>query len=419
MQNKVIVVGAGAAGMMAAIAAAESGAEVVLLERNDRVGKKLRITGKGRCNVTNNKDTNAHIAAFRHNGKFMYAALNRWKVEDVKNFFESNGVPLKVERGERVFPQSDNGQDIVDALKRKLDQLGVNICFQARVHSLLRSEKRVLGVLLENGEKIYGDSVIIATGGQSYTGTGSTGDGYRLARTVGHKIVEPRAALVPVNVREKDVALLQGLSLRNVEVRIYDKNGKMLDSEFGELMFTHFGLSGPVILTLSATASDWWQKNQGDLIADIDLKPALSREKLDARLLREIKEQPSRIYKNLLGALLPQKLIEPFMARSGIDGKKVSNQLTREDREVIIDLLKGFWFTLSGTRDLNEAIVTAGGVDVREISPKTMGSKLCDNLFFCGEVMDVDAITGGYNLQAAFSSGYVAGCAAAECGGAI
>ena len=400
--------------MMAAIAAADNGADVVLIERNERAGRKLRITGKGRCNVTNAKDVPEHVAAFRHNGKFLYAALNCWKPQDVWDFFEGCEVPLKVERGDRVFPVSDQAQDVVDALVRVLKESGVRLVTEARVHQLLRSEDAVRGVILEDGRRFEADSVIVASGGMSYQRTGSTGDGYRWAESVGHRIVPVRPALVPLVVREKDAAWMQGLSLRNVGFCVYDKNGKEWYRDFGELMFTHFGLSGPVVLSASGVLSDWWMEHQGDLMADIDLKPALSAEQLDARILREIAAQPNRVYKNLLGALLPQKLIEPFVRRSGIEGTKVSNQLSKEDRAVMVDLLKGFWFTLSGTRPMEEAIVTAGGVDVKEVSPKTMASKLCAGLYFCGEVLDVDALTGGYNLQAAFASGFVAGSAAAR-----
>ena len=413
--KKVVIIGAGASGMMAAIAAADNGAEVLVLEKNDRVGKKIRITGKGRCNVTSAKVLEEHIKSFAHNGKFMYTPLNRLTPEDTYRFFEETGVPLKVERGDRVFPQSDNAQDIVDALLRRMEEKGVQIKLNKAVKTLLRNQEgKLLGVMCDDGERIMADSVIIATGGASYPGTGSSGDGYKLAKSVGHKIVDIRPALVPLIAKESDISQLQGLSLRNVKLSVYDKKGKLLVSQFGELLFTHFGLSGPVVLTASGILSEYWQKNGGELMGDIDLKPALSREKLDERLLREIKEQPKRSYKNLLGALMPQLLIAPFINRSGIAYNKVSNQLSKEDREVIIDLLKGYWFTLTGTRPLAEGIVTAGGVEVKEIAPKTMESKLCSNLYIVGELLDVDAVTGEFNLQAAFSTGYLAGTSAAQ-----
>ena len=413
--KKVVIIGAGASGMMAAIAAADNGAEVIVLEKNDRAGKKIRITGKGRCNVTSAKALEEHIKSFAHNGKFMYTPLNRLTPEETYRFFEEAGVPLKVERGDRVFPQSDNAQDIVDALVKQMHLKGVQLKLNKTVKTLLRSQEgKLLGVMCADGERIMADCVIIATGGASYPGTGSSGDGYKFAKSVGHKIVDIRPALVPLVVKESDISQLQGLSLRNVKFSVYDKKGKLLVSQFGELVFTHFGLSGPVVLTASGILSDYWLKNAGDLMGDIDLKPALSREKLDERLLREIKEQPKRSYKNLLGALMPQLLIAPFINRSGISYNKLSNQLTKEDREVIIDLLKGYWFTLTGTRALIEGIVTAGGVEVKEVSPKTMESKLCPNLYFAGEVLDIDAVTGGFNLQAAFSSGYLAGLSAAQ-----
>lgn len=412
--NKVVIIGAGAAGLMAAIAAADNGAEVWLLEKNDRVGKKIRITGKGRCNVTSAKSLDEHIKSFAHNGKFMYTPYSVLSPEDTYRFFEELGVPLKVERGDRVFPQSDNAQDIVDALLKKAESLGVNILLNKAVKTLLRSsEGQLLGVLCADGERILADKVIITTGGASYPGTGSNGDGYKFAKSVGHTLVAIRPALVPLVVKEEDIAKLQGLSLRNVALSIYDKKGKLLIEQFGELLFTHFGLSGPVVLTASGKVSDYWQKQNGELMAIIDLKPALSPEKLDDRLLREIKDQPKRSYKNLLGALLPQLLIEPFIKRSGIEAMKQSNQLTKEDRAVIIDLLKGYWFTITATRPLAEGIITAGGISVKEIAPKTMQSKLCENLYLAGEVIDVDAVTGGFNLQAAFSMGFLAGKSAA------
>ena len=413
--NKVVIIGAGAAGLMAGIAAAENGAEVTILEKNDRAGKKIRITGKGRCNVTSAKSLDEHIKAFAHNGKFMYTPYSALSPEEIYSFFEEAGVPLKVERGDRVFPQSDNAQDIVDALVKKCESLGAKIVYDKAVKTLLRSaEGELLGILCADGERISADKVIIATGGASYPGTGSSGDGYKLAKSAGHTIEMIRPALVPLVVKEDDIAKLQGLSLRNVRLSIYDKKGKCLAEEFGEMLFTHFGLSGPVVLTVSGKVSDYFLKQNGELMAIIDLKPALSAEKLDARLLREIKDQPKRSYKNLLGALLPQLLIEPFMKRSGIEPMKQSNPLTKEDRAVIIDLLKGYWFTVTATRPLAEGIVTAGGVNVKEIMPKTMQSRLCEGLYFAGEVMDIDAVTGGFNLQAAFSSGYLAGKSAAE-----
>lgn len=413
--NKVVIIGAGAAGLMAAIAAAENGADVLVLEKNDRAGKKIRITGKGRCNVTSAKSKEEHIKAFLHNGKFMYTPYSVLSPEETCGFFEAAGVPLKTERGDRVFPQSDNAQDIVDALVKKAESSGAKILTDKAVKTLLRSsEGDLLGVLCADGERITADAVIIATGGASYPGTGSSGDGYKLAKSVGHTIVPVRPSLVPLVVKEDDAGKMQGLSLRNVALSIYDKKGKVLVQEFGEMLFTHYGLSGPVVLTASGKVSDYFSKQNGELMAIIDLKPALSAEKLDARLLREIKEQPKRSYKNLLGALLPQLLIEPFIKRSGIEPMKQSNQLTKEERAVIIDLLKGYWFTITATRPLAEGIVTAGGVSVKEISPKNMQSKLCSGLYFAGEVIDIDAVTGGFNLQAAFSTGYLAGKSAAQ-----
>ena len=411
MAKRVIVIGAGASGMMAALMAAENGAQVMLFEKNDRPGKKILISGKGRCNVTTDKDTTEIINSFLHNGKFLYTALASFSNQQVKYFFEEAGVPLKVERGERVFPVSDQAKDIVNALRRKLEAAGVDLWLNATVKEVLYEDGRAVGVLLPNGRKIEADCVIVATGGASYPGTGSTGDGYRFARKAGHSIVTLRPSLIPLECAEGYVKELQGLSLKNVTFTITTAEGKKLAEDFGEMLFTHFGVSGPIVLTQSYKAVDYWQKNKQPLIGSIDFKPALSREKLDARFLREIEEQNKKQLKNSLPALMPSKLIPVFLKRANVSGDKAMHQITKEERMRMVDTLKDFRFTITKARPIEEAIVTAGGVSVKEVSPKTMESKLVKGLYFTGEVLDIDGMTGGFNLQAAFSTGYLAGMA--------
>ena len=411
MKKRVIVIGGGASGMMAALTAAENGAEVMLLEKNDRLGKKMLITGKGRCNVTTDKEIDEMIRSFVHNGKFLYTAFNSFSNQQVQQFFEDAGVPLKVERGERVFPVSDQSKDIVNALRRRLQEAGVDLWLNATVKEVLLEDGKAVGVLLPNGKKLLADSVIIATGGASYPGTGSTGDGYRFAEKAGHTVVNLRPSLIPLECAEGYVKALQGLSLKNVTLTIETAEGKKLAQEFGEMLFTHFGISGPIVLTSSYKAVDYWQKHKQPLLGSIDFKPALSREKLDARLLREFEEQNKKQLKNSLHTLMPSKLIPVFIQRCGISPDKVLHQITKEERQRMVDLLKDFRFTIFKARPLEEAIVTAGGISVKEVSPKTMESKLVKNLYFIGEVLDVDGMTGGFNLQAAFSTGYLAGIA--------
>ena len=411
MAKRVIVIGAGASGMMAALMAAENGAQVMLFEKNDRPGKKILISGKGRCNVTTDKDTTEIINSFLHNGKFLYTALASFSNQQVKYFFEEAGVPLKVERGERVFPVSDQAKDIVNALRRKLEAAGVDLWLNATVKEVLYEDGRAVGVLLPNGRKIEADCVIVATGGASYPGTGSTGDGYHFARKAGHNIVSLRPSLIPLECAEGYVKELQGLSLKNVTFTITTAEGKKLAEDFGEMLFTHFGVSGPIVLTQSYKAVDYWQKNKQPLVGSIDFKPALSREKLDARFLREIEEQNKKQLKNSLPALMPSKLIPVFLKRANVSGDKAMHQITKEERMRMVDTLKDFRFTITKARPIEEAIVTAGGVSVKEVSPKTMESKLVKGLYFTGEVLDIDGMTGGFNLQAAFSTGYLAGIA--------
>ncbi len=411
MANRVIVIGGGASGMMAAITAAENGAEVILLEKNDRLGKKILITGKGRCNVTTDKDTDEIIRSFVHNGKFLYTALSSFSNQQVKYFFEEAGVPLKVERGERVFPVSDQSKDIVNALRRKMQEAGVDVWLNATVKEVLVEDGRVSGVQLVNGQKLLADQVIVATGGASYPGTGTTGDGYHFARKTGHTVVNLRPSLIPLECAEGYVKALQGLSLKNVNFTIETAQGKKLIQDFGEMLFTHFGISGPIVLSCSYKAVDYWQKNKEPLTGIIDFKPALSPEKLDARILRDIEEQKNRQLKNALHGLMPSKLIPVFIQQSGISPDKAMHQITREERQKMVELLKNFRFTITKARPIEEAIVTAGGVSVKEVSPKTMESKLVPGLYFTGEVLDIDGMTGGFNLQAAFSTGYLAGTA--------
>mgnify|MGYP000296374731 CR=1 FL=1 len=414
-RRKVIVVGGGASGMMAAIAAAEKGAQVTLLEKNNQLGKKLLITGKGRCNVTNSKDMAQLINSFPHNGKFLFTAFTVWSNEQTMAFFEQMGVALKVERGDRVFPQSDQAKDIVWALNRRLKQLKVEVHLGQAVQALLTNEAGAAkGVVLADGRHLEADRVIVAVGGMSYPGTGSSGDGYSWAKAIGHTIKPLRPALVPLESPDEWLYALQGLSLKNVRLTFFKPNGKKLAEEFGEMLFTHFGISGPIVLTLSSQVVDQWQKEQEPLTAEIDLKPALSVEQLDQRLLREIDEQHNKQLKNVLTSLLPQKLIPVFIERVGIAEDRVMHQLTRGERQQLIHGLKHFAFRVHQARPLAEAIVTAGGIHVKEISPQTMESKLVSGLYFTGEILDIDGITGGFNLQAAFSTGYLAGASSAE-----
>ncbi len=411
MKKRVIVIGGGASGMMAAITAAENGADVTLLEKNDRLGKKILITGKGRCNVTTDKDTTEIISSFVHNGKFLYTALSSFSNQQVKYFFEEAGVPLKVERGERVFPVSDQSKDIVNAMRRKMQDAGVDVWLNATVKEVLVEDGRAVGVQLLNGQKLRADHVIVATGGASYPGTGTTGDGYHFARKTGHTVVTLRPSLIPLECAEGYVKALQGLSLKNVNFTIETAQGKKLIQDFGEMLFTHFGVSGPIVLSSSYKAVDYWQKHKEPLVGIIDFKPALTPEKLDARILRDIEEQKNKQLKNSLNGLMPAKLIPVFIQRAGLSPDKAMHQITREERQRMVELLKNFRFTITKARPIEEAIVTAGGVSVKEVSPKTMESKLVPGLYFTGEVLDIDGMTGGFNLQAAFSTGYLAGIA--------
>lgn len=405
----IIVIGGGAAGLMAAGRAGEKGARVILLEKNRVLGRKVRISGKGRCNVTNAAELRAFIENYPGNGGFLYSAFHKFFNDDLRQLLESLGVLLKVERGGRVFPRSDQAADIVNALERYLQQGAVAIRTGETVRKILFAKDRVIGVKTTGGI-INTSCVIVATGGKSYAATGSTGDGYRWAQEAGHTISPLRPALAPLNIREEWVKELQGLSLKNVEavLRVGDK---VLGREFGEMLFTHFGVSGPIILTLSR----WVARDEapGDLLLQINLKPSLDVEKLDNRLQRDFQTYQRKQIKNALDDLLPKRLIPVIIRLSGISPEKFVHQITRKERAVLIELLTALPLFVSGCRPLDEAIVTAGGVSLKEINPKTMESKLVQGLYFAGEVLDIDGYTGGYNLQAAFSTGYVAGDAAA------
>ena len=404
-KTDIIVVGGGAAGLMAAGKIRERGGDVILFEKMNRTGKKLGITGKGRCNVTNNCDLQTLIANVNSNPRFLYGAFSDFDSVDTMTFFESLGVPLKTERGNRVFPVSDKASDIVNALRR---YAGVCVKCGHRVVSLITGNScgraRISGVRLENGCEFYSDAVILATGGMSYHLTGSDGEGYKLAESVGHSIVTPKPSLVPLEVKEKWCALLQGLSLRNVALRIADcrNESEIVYEDFGELLFTHFGLSGPVILSASShinkdTASERYK-------AIIDLKPSLDEKTLDNRLISDFEKYSNKNFSNALDDLLPKKLIPVIINLSGISPDCKVHDITREQRRSVLKLLKSFTLTIKATRPIEEAIVTSGGVNTKEISPKTMESKLVAGLYFAGELIDVDAYTGGFNLQIAFST---------------
>lgn len=403
--SNVIVIGGGAAGMMAALAAAYQGHKVTIMEKNEKLGKKVFITGKGRCNVTNASDMDTIMSQVVSNPKFLYSAFYGFTNQDVMNLLERLGCPLKVERGNRVFPVSDHAYDVIDAFYRELRKIGVTILLHTNVKHIWEENGVCKGVILAD-KKMRADAVIVATGGRSYPSTGSTGDGYRFAKETGHEVTALYPALVPFTVAEPWCQELMGLSLRNVNVSIFDQK-KLLYSEFGEMLFTHFGVSGPAMLSASSVVAK--QVRKKTLALEIDLKPALSFEQLDARLLRDLTQNRTRQFKNSLGALLPSKLIPIVVDLSSIAPEKMAGELTREERQSLVQLLKKFRLTLNGLRDYNEAIVTQGGVSVKEIWPSTMESKRVQGLYFAGEVLDVDALTGGYNLQIAWSTGYAAG----------
>lgn len=406
--SKTIIIGGGAAGMMAALAASGNGNKVCLYEKNEKTGKKIYITGKGRCNVTNASDAEQVFKSIVTNPKFMYSAFYTMTNDMIMDMFSSElNVALKVERGNRVFPRSDKSSDIIAALLEAMKKRKVEIHLNTEVKELITENNTIAGVRLADGTTDKGDSVIVATGGFSYQSTGSTGDGYRWAKETGHKVTDIFPALVPLEVKEEYAKELQGLSLKNVKVS-FIKNNKVLYSDFGEMLFTHFGISGPVILS----GSSYIVKNikKGEKIhISIDLKPALSKETLDARVLREFGEFANKDFRNSLGNLLPKSLIPVIIRLSGINQFKKVNEVTKEERKRFVELIKAFPLTVKDTRGFNEAIITQGGVCVKDINPATMESKHIKGLFFAGEVIDVDALTGGYNLQIAWSTGWLAG----------
>lgn len=404
-----MIIGGGAAGMMAAIAAAEQGAGVCLLEPNERLGKKLNITGKGRCNVTNNCSLEELMAHIPRNGRFLYSAFTHFGSGEVMAFFEGLGVPLKTERGNRVFPVSNCAFDVSGALKRRLEKLGVRWVHDRAV-SIAVEDGAVRAVAGEKSEYPC-RAAILATGGVSYPGTGSTGDGYRMAEELGHTIIAPHGSLVPLVSGDSCCGKMQGLALKNVQLSAVNEKKKMVFSEFGEMLFTHFGVSGPLVLSASAHLRDW---DKHSYTLSIDLKPALSEEKLEERLLRELREQSNRNMENVLYSLLPSSMVPVMCARLGIDPALKANSLKKEQRRALLRELKHFTLSVSGPRPVAEAIVTSGGVKVGEVNPSTMESKLVARLYFAGEILDVDAYTGGFNLQIAWSTGRTAGVNAAE-----
>lgn len=404
--NKILVVGGGAAGMMAAVTAARNGKKVLLIEKNEKLGKKLFITGKGRCNITNAADIEELFSAVVSNPKFLYSSFYSMTNDQVIDFFEELGVKTKVERGGRVFPESDHSSDVIRALEQEMKRLGAEVRLRAEAEEILAEDGRVTGVRLSSGKELHADAVIIATGGISYPSTGSTGDGYRFARECGHKVADLSPALVPMEVKEWYARELMGLSLRNVEIRITDGKKKLYE-EFGEMLFTHYGVTGPVILSASSIVGK--KLREHPLTLHIDLKPALTEEQLDKRMLREFEANHNRQFKNAVDSLFPSKLKPVIVELSGIQEDKKVNEVTKEERLHFVRLIKDFSMTLTGMRGYNEAIITKGGVSVKEIDPGTMESKLVNGLYFAGEVLDLDAVTGGYNLQIAWSTGYLAG----------
>lgn len=441
---KVVIVGGGPAGMMAGISAARSGNEVVILEKMNMFGKKLLITGKGRCNITSSLDMSEFIQNIPGNGRFLFSCFEQFTNKDIIDFMEKHGVKVKEERGNRIFPVSDKSVDVLNAFLSKLRKLNVKLITNARVERIVTAKienesnsREVVGVeYVKDGNKFTekADKIILATGGNSYQATGSTGDGYKIAKELGHTITDIVPSLVPVeanNIRNVEqnnkyvyeskytnslelCKALQGLSLKNVQIKFedIDKN-KVIYEDFGEMIFTHFGVSGPTILSGSAHLLRYKNVKEllksGKVVLRIDLKPALSLEKLDSRVLRDFEKEKNKCFKNSLDELLPQKLIEPVITLSGIDGDKKVNEITRQERAILVNLLKNFTVVVSDFRPINEAIVTSGGVSIKEINPKTMESKLVNGLFFAGEIIDVDAYTGGFNLQIAYSTGFVAG----------
>lgn len=432
--SKVLVIGGGAAGMLAAVFAAENGNEVHIFEKNEKFGKKIYITGKGRCNLTNACDMDELFQSVCRNEKFLYSAFYGYTNQDVIDFFENSGCMTKIERGNRVFPVSDHASDVIGALVSRMKKAGVHTHLNTTVTELMcreEPETSVMGIKLSDGRMIQGDRVIVTTGGMSYPSTGSTGDGFRFARRAGHRVTELLPSLVPFEIKEEYVKELQGLSLKNVQLTV-SLDGKRICEDFGEMLFTHFGISGPLVLTASSHVGEAFlkQKRKADkknkvaaaeysteelmrtfpeFDVEIDLKPALSVEQLEQRILRDFEEAKNKQFKNILGGLFPSKLIPVMIQLSGIPGDKQINSITKEERQHFIKMIKHFPMTLTGLRSFKEAIITKGGVSVKEVNPSTMESKICNGLYFAGEVLDLDAVTGGFNLQISWSTAYLAG----------
>lgn len=405
--SKVLIVGGGAAGMFASVFAARNGNEVHVFEKNEKLGKKLFITGKGRCNVTNACDMDTLFSSVVTNSKFLYSSFYGYTNQDVMEFFENIGLPLKTERGNRVFPQSDHSSDVIKVLEQEMKKQGVHIHLYQTVTKILAKDGRFEHLETADGKEVYGDVCIIATGGMSYQTTGSTGDGYRFAEELGHTVTELHPSLVPMETKEYFVPELMGLSLRNVQVKILDGE-RELYSDFGEMLFTHYGVSGPLIISASAYIGKTLLKGK-ELKLSIDLKPALSEEQLDARVLREFEANHNKQFKNAVGGLFPGKLIPVMITLSGIDPEKKVNIISKEERRKFVYLIKHFEMTITRLRSFKEAIITNGGIKVKEIHPSTMESKIVEGVCFAGEVLDLDALTGGFNLQIAWSTAYAAG----------
>ncbi len=411
----IVVIGGGPAGMMAAISSKENGNNVILLEKMNTLGRKLLITGKGRCNITSSLDISEFIKNIPGNGKFLFSVFQNFTNQDIINFLNKQGIKVKEERGNRFFPLSDHSEDVLSAFINKLHELKVEIKTNCKVNKILKKENKVIGVELEDGKKIHADKVIIACGGKSYPMTGSTGDGYKLAQELGHSITNIRGSLVPLNIKESEICKnMQGLSLKNVEIEIIDQTkNKKVYTDFGEMIFTHFGVSGPIVLSASSHLVRY--KNIDTLIKEgkiklvIDLKPALLEEKLDDRINRDFNKFKNKLFKNSLENLLPKKMIPIMIDLSKISPEKKVNEITRKERNSLVKLLKNFELTIEGFRPVEEAIITSGGINIKEINPSTMESKIIQGLYFAGEIIDVDAYTGGFNLQIAYSTGYVAG----------
>ncbi len=412
MRNTVII-GGGPAGLMAAISSAKNGDKVTIIEKMNSCGKKLLITGKGRCNITNNAQMDKFMENTPTNPKFLYGVFNNFTNKDIIELLKNEGVKTKVERGERVFPVSDRAQDVLEALLHILRKQNVQILTNTTAKRIITDdEKNVLGVELDDGKEIKTDKIILATGGKSYPVTGSTGDGYKLAKDLGHTITKIEPSLVPLTSHDEVCKELQGLSLRNVAIQLQICD-KVVYKDFGEMLFTHFGVSGPIVLSASSYLVKTKNIEQilkgGKVELEIDLKPALSEEKLDARILRDFEEQKNKQFKNSLDKLLPQKLIPVIIEKTNINESKKINEITKQERQKLVNELKHFKISINGTRPIEEAIVTSGGINIKEINPKTMESKLINGLYFAGEIIDVDCLTGGYNLQVAWSTGYTAG----------